>query len=341
MALEPISPMITTQNRPSPFPFEFIQPQLDVVEDQIRAQAAAFDPAVEGYVAYVCNTSGKRIRPALSILSGGACNNLNDRHLTLGVVLELIHVATLVHDDIIDGAELRRDMPTANAKWGSSLSVLLGDCLFAHALELATSFDEPAISRKIARAANDVCQGEVVQTQRRFDLHLSVDKYLKIIEMKTASLFACAMELGAALSGADKERQDLMKEFGRKTGTAYQIYDDCIDLVGDEKVVGKTLGTDLTKGKLTLPILHLIAEASESQRAKLNRMIIQNEPIDISVLAGIADYQGAIGKALDFAGDLIESARADLHGLPDNTYTDGLTQITLFMDSLLYRCRTA
>jgi octaprenyl-diphosphate synthase len=333
--------MITTQNRPSPFPFAFIQPHLDEVEDQIRAQASCFDPAVEGYVAYVCNTSGKRIRPALSILSGGACGHLSKNHLTLGVILELIHVATLVHDDIIDGAELRRDMPTANAKWGSSLSVLLGDCLFAHALELATSFDDAAISRKIARAANDVCQGEVIQTQRRFDLQLSIDQYLKIIEMKTASLFSCAMELGATLSGATDDRRHLMKEFGTKTGTAYQIYDDCIDLVGDEKVVGKTLGTDLAKGKLTLPILHLISEASESQRAKLNRMIIQNEPIDISVLAGIADYQGAIGKALSFAGELIESARGDLEGLADNPHTDGLIQITHFMDSLMDRCRTA
>ncbi|MEM8955539.1 MAG: polyprenyl synthetase family protein [Verrucomicrobiota bacterium] len=334
--------MITAPNRTSaPFPFEFIQPHLDQVEEQIRAQATAFDPAVEGYVAYVCNTSGKRIRPALSILSGGACGNLTDQHLTLGVILELIHVATLVHDDIIDGAELRRDMPTAEAKWGSSLSVLLGDCLFAHALELATSFDDPAFCRTIARSANAVCQGEILQTQRRFDLKLQIDEYLKIIEMKTASLFACAMELGASLAQADRERSFLMHEFGRKTGTAYQIYDDCIDLVGDEKVVGKTLGTDLARGKLTLPILHLISEAGEDQRAKLNRMIIQNEPIDITVLAGIADYQGAVGKALHFAADLIDSARDDLAGLPDNDYAEGLLHITTFLESLLERCRAA
>ncbi|MEM7147098.1 MAG: polyprenyl synthetase family protein [Verrucomicrobiota bacterium] len=334
--------MITAQNRStSPFPFDFIQPQLDEVEAQIRAQAKTFDPAVEGYVAYVCNTSGKRIRPALSILSGGACNNLNSQHLTLGVILELIHVATLVHDDIIDGAELRREMPTADAKWGSSLSVLLGDCLFAHALELATSFDDSAICRAIARSANAVCQGEIIQTQRRFDLKLNIDDYLDIIEKKTASLFACAMELGATLAGADENRRHLMHEFGRKTGTAYQIYDDCIDLVGDENLVGKTLGTDLARGKLTLPILHLISEAGEEQRAKLNRMIIQNEPIDISVLAGIADYQGAVGNALRYAGDLIESARADLAGLPENEHAEGLRQITFFMDSLLEQCRTA
>ena len=288
------------------FPFELVQHQLEKVESQIRDQARSFDPAVEGYVAYVVNSSGKRIRPALSVLGGGATGEISDGHLKLGVILELIHIATLVHDDIMDGADMRREMPTACARWGNSLSVLLGDCLFAHALELATEFDDLTISRKISRAANEVCTGEILQTQRQFDLKLSFEDYFEIIRMKTAALFAVALELAAFLNGKSDSVQAAMKAYGEKLGTAYQIYDDCIDLVGDESVIGKTLGTDLAKGKLTLPILNLIARATENQREKLNRMLIQQEPIDVGVLAGIADYEGAIEEAiwhwLRFAG---------------------------------------
>jgi len=172
------------------FPFELIQPQLERVEVSIREQIRAFDPSLEPYVAYVCNTSGKRIRPSLSILVGGAFGAVQEDHIKIGVILELIHMATLVHDDIIDGATTRRMVPTSNAKWGSGLSVLLGDALFSHALTLATEFDSIAICRKVGRAAREVCQGEIIQTQRRFDLSLTKADYFRIIEMKTGALFA-------------------------------------------------------------------------------------------------------------------------------------------------------
>ncbi|MEZ5300858.1 MAG: polyprenyl synthetase family protein [Verrucomicrobiales bacterium] len=321
------------------FPFELIRADLSRVEDEIREQARAFDPAVEGYVSYVCNTSGKRIRPALALLAGGACGGSNPDHRKLGTVLELIHIATLVHDDIMDGASVRRGMPTASAKWGNALSVLLGDCLFAHALTLTSEFEDRAISRKISQAAADVCQGEIIQTQRRFDLSLKVDEYLRIISMKTAALFASATELGARLSGASEEVQAGMREFGDALGTAYQIYDDCLDLVGDEAVVGKTLGTDLAKGKLTLPVLNLINRATDSQRAKINRMLLEKEPIELPVLAGIADYEGAIDAAVDFARDLLVGARKNLLPLGGNDFAEGLDRVVGYLDDLLVGCR--
>ncbi|HEX5791017.1 MAG TPA: polyprenyl synthetase family protein, partial [Luteolibacter sp.] len=146
------------------FPFELVRPQLERVEVAIRDQIRLFDPAVEPYVAYVCNTSGKRIRPALAALVGGATGGVSDDHVKLGVIMELIHMATLVHDDIIDGADTRRMVPTANAKWGNSLSVLLGDALFSHALTLATDFGCIEISRQVGNASREVCQGEIIQT---------------------------------------------------------------------------------------------------------------------------------------------------------------------------------
>ena len=321
------------------FPFELVKDKLSQVAEQIAAQAQAFDPAVEGYISYVCETSGKRIRPALAILAGGATGGTTDDHLKLSTILELIHLATLVHDDIMDGADTRRGEPTASAKWGNSLSVLLGDCLFAHALTLSTEFGDSEVSRKIARAAADVCTGEIIQTQRRFDLNLKVSEYYKIIEMKTAALFAIATELGARLNGTSEETQANLYDFGLKLGTAYQIYDDCLDLVGDEEVVGKTLGTDLKKGKLTLPLLNLIREATETQKAKLNKLLLQDEPLETSVLAGIADYEGALESALDEARELLAGARASLVGLEESDYRQALVQVTNYVDSLLDDCQ--
>jgi octaprenyl-diphosphate synthase len=327
-----------TANAPV-FPFELIREDLQVVEAAIRDQAKAFDPAVEGYVAYVCQTAGKRIRPALALMAGGATGGKNAHHTRLSVILELVHIASLVHDDIMDGADIRRAQPTAVAKWGSSLSVLLGDSLFAYALELATEFDDTHVCRTIAKASRDVCTGEILQTQRRFDFNLSVADYLKMIEMKTAALFAAAAELGARLNQQPEAIQTALRDYGLKLGTAYQIYDDCLDIVGDEKTVGKTLRTDLARGKLTLPILYLLEGATEAQKQKLSRMLLKGEPMDTTILASIADYEGAVERAVKFAQDLLASAREDLIGLAATPHKQALNDIVGYLHSLLDQCR--
>jgi octaprenyl-diphosphate synthase len=329
----------STPARSDLFPFELVRPELERVEVAIREQVRGFDPAVEPYVAYICNTSGKRIRPALAILAGGACGGVTDDHLKIGVILELIHMATLVHDDIMDGANTRRMVPTANAKWGNALSVLLGDTLFSHALTLATDFNSIDICRKVGNAAREVCQGEIIQTQRRFDLTFTKAEYFRVIGMKTGALFAAATGLAGNLSGITPDTESRLFDYGMKLGTAYQIYDDCLDLVGSEEVVGKTLRTDLIKGKLTLPILNLLETASESQRMKLNKRIIDQEPLDLPVLLGIAEYEGAVERAIDTALALLEESRRDLDPLGSSPYADALVQITWFLAGLLEKCR--
>jgi octaprenyl-diphosphate synthase len=244
-----------------------------------------------------------------------------------------------VHDDIMDGANLRREMPTAAAKWGNALSVLLGDSLFAYALELATQFDDSAICRRIAKASRDVCTGEIIQTQRRFDFNLTMEEYFHIIELKTAALFAAATEIGALLNHESEAVVAAMLNYGVKLGTAYQIYDDCIDLVGDEKAIGKTLGTDLAKGKLTLPMLYLLRDATEAQRTKLHRMVLKGEPMDTTILAGIADYEGAIERAVGTAKQLLEEARAGIICLKSSRYQEALVTIVGYLDGLLDQCR--
>ena len=330
------SPKSTPSNL---YPTELVKPHLEQVEAAIRDQVRAFDPAIEPYVAYVCNTSGKRIRPTLAILTGGATGGVTEDHTKLGVIMELIHMATLVHDDIIDGADTRRMVPTANAKWGNSLSVLLGDALFAHALTLATDFGCIDICRKVGNASSEVCQGEIIQTQRRFDLTFTKEDYYKVIGMKTGALFASSCGLAARLSGKDETVEDRLYDYGMKLGTVYQIYDDCLDLVGSEDVVGKTLRTDLEKGKLTLPILNLLETATEAQRVKLNKRILAEEPLDLPVLLGIAEYEGALESAVDTAIGMLGECREDLSLLNAGEHADALEQITYFLEGLLNDCR--
>ncbi len=324
---------------PELFPFDFIRPHIEKVEKQISEQVRNFDPGVEPYMEYICETSGKRIRPALCALTGGATGGVTGEHINLGVILELIHMATLVHDDIIDGASSRRKVPTANAKWGNGMAVLLGDALFSHALKLSTDFDNIEISRAISLASREVCQGEILQTQRRFDLNLTKKDYFKMIEMKTGALFAAACQLAAMISGSTKTVSDAMFDYGMKLGTAYQIYDDVVDLIGSEDQIGKTLGTDLEKGKLTLPILNLLERANPRQKEQLSKRIIEQQPLDLTVLVGIAEYEGSMADAIDTAAQIVEEARDTLMFLDDSDYTDAMRNITLFVDQLLDGCR--
>jgi octaprenyl-diphosphate synthase len=315
--------------------FALIQPQLDAAEAMVHAQTEAFDPAIRGYVLYACQTQGKRLRPALALLSAGATGEISTRHQSLAVIIELIHLATLVHDDILDGADVRRGQPTANARWGSTISVLLGDCLFAHALELATQFDDPEISRRIARASSAVCTGEILQTQRRFDLNLSVADYYRIIELKTAALFGAAAELGACLNDSSAETSAALKRYGLKIGVAYQVYDDLLDLAGDEAAAGKTLGTDLKKGKLTLPILELLRASQNGQHENLTRMILHGEENDLRGLCDAARQAGAIEAAARAGCELIEDGVRQLDVLPDSPYRDALVAVGQRLSAML------
>jgi len=304
-----------------------VQPHLEEVETRIAQQGAAFDPALEGYVVYAVGSRGKRLRPLLALLAGGASGNINSNHVDLAVIVELIHIATLVHDDVMDEAERRRAQPTANARWGNSLSVLLGDCLFAHALTLSTNFENADISRAIARTAGTVCSGEMIQTQRRFDLNLTVQDYLRIVEMKTGSLFSTAAELAALISEAEPNVIETFKNFGIQVGTAYQIYDDCVDLAGSESATGKTLGTDLRKGKFTMPVLIFLRSASEFERERCCQLVLEERVEEMIALLKNGASNGALNESIDAGSDLIRDAQCTLDGIASNPYADALISL--------------
>jgi octaprenyl-diphosphate synthase len=235
-----------------------VDPFLKAVIHRLQEQIQEFDPDIATYAQYALTGQGKQLRPALVALSAEATGKLNDDHVMVAVIIEMVHLATLVHDDVMDEASLRRGRPTLAANWGNEISVLLGDCLFAHAVKLAASFPTPEICRAVASATNTVCAGEILQTQLRKNFELSRAEYFKVVSMKTGELFALSCDLGAFLSGSPDRHRTALRKYGMDIGTAYQVYDDCLDLFGTEADAGKSLGTDLAKGKLTLPMLYLL-----------------------------------------------------------------------------------
>jgi octaprenyl-diphosphate synthase len=305
-----------------------VKPELEMVEERLRFQVQEFDPGISGYVSYALDSNGKRIRPALALLAAHASGKSTPEHVDLAVVVELIHLATLVHDDIMDGASKRRGKPTAYAKWGAELSVLLGDCLFCHALKLSLSFSDPSIGRRIAAAANEVCSGEILQTQRRFDLKLGIPEYLKIISMKTGALFRISTELAAVLNGCRPDEILALRNYGDSLGIAYQIYDDCLDLVGTEGATGKTVGTDLAKGKLTLPLLHVLAQVGDAQeQERLHSIILHgSEENRVELLAQVVE-RGGLKNAVRRIQGFLDQAVAALQVLPKSGYRDTLEGI--------------
>ena len=219
-----------------------VEPFLEAVGRRLAKQVEAFDPDIVRYADYALNGQGKHLRAALVALTAKALGKVNDAHVTVAVIIEMVHLATLVHDDVIDEADIRRGRPTLAANWSNEIAVLFGDCLFAHALKLAASFPTPEVCRAVAMATNTVCSGEILQLQHQRDFHFTREKYFKVLEMKTAELFALSCELSAGLSGVSSERQMALRRFGLAFGTAYQVYDDCVDLFGSEAVAGKSLG---------------------------------------------------------------------------------------------------
>lgn len=332
-----ISPTIA-RTRPR-LAFDLVRPQIKQVNRIIQAQVEAFDPEIVPHMDYICRTSGKRIRPALAILTGGAIlGTPKDEHMKIGVILELIHMATLLHDDVIDKADTRRDRKTPNALWGNRTAILLGDALFSHAMNMATEFDRTDIYLEVGTALRDVCQGEIKQAKSRFNLELTEAAYYQIIEMKTGALFAAATRLPATFERVSQELIRALNDVGMILGTAYQIYDDCLDLVGDDKMAGKTLRTDLENGKLTLPLIHILNQASQPQRAEVLHHITKSNRLDLDLLAEIYPFDKAIDYAVDQGVEKLNIARNQLATLPKNRYQQALLEITDSMEGLLLRC---
>jgi octaprenyl-diphosphate synthase len=297
---------------------DLIGTELREVEQFFLDEVTSRHPFVSEVLEHMAGYRGKRLRPVLLLLSGLACGGLEQPHLVLAAVVEMIHTATLVHDDVLDEATTRRHVATVNSRWTNETSVLLGDYLFTHAFHLASSFGDATACRMIGRATNIVCEGEMAQVADRGNMSLTEEQYLDIIEAKTAELCAISCYLGGHYAGASPAVCDALDGFGRSLGIAFQIADDLLDVAGSEQTTGKSLGTDLTKQKLTLPVIHLLGQVSARRSAEIRELLSRPDQHTRSALLPILESTGALRYARSRADEFTVAARQHLAALPES-----------------------
>ena len=321
----PVTPLLQTLYAP-------IAAELEQAEEILRDQLASQDPYVDQLVKYGFRLGGKRLRPALLLLSAKACGKATAEHAVLAAVVEMIHTATLVHDDVLDEASMRRQLATVNSRWDNETSVLLGDFLFTHAFHLASTLPSNYACRTIGKATNKVCEGELRQKGNRGDFLISEAVYYSIIEAKTAELCACACELGGHFAGADAALTHNMSAYGRHLGVAFQIVDDVLDLWGDEAATGKSLGTDLAKQKATLPVIRLLSSSSPRQQSEILDMLETAEGDQRrELLLPYLDRSDAREYSQAAAQRHVDSAAASIVALPDSPAKEVLAALPHFI----------
>ena len=317
---------------------KLINKELQKVRDEIAAQTENFDPHVREYMRRVCRGQGKMLRPGLVLLTAAATGGIKREHIVFAALLEMTHMSSLIHDDVLDKADTRRDQPTPNALWGNELAVLLGDTLMAQAIVMGTEIGGSKFCRKMAIAMRDLCQGEVEQSSRLWDAEMSRADYYEIIRKKTATLFAIAMSGAAYLQGMDDEMVEQLNRMGTLLGISYQIYDDCLDLTGTDEDAGKTLGTDAEKGKLTLPVFFLMESSCEDVAEQVRTAIERHEEIDYAALRGTEAFAEAVRLSVAEGLARNEEAREVLWLLPDTKARKALAEMTYRLDDLLRDC---
>jgi octaprenyl-diphosphate synthase len=301
--------------------FALLAPHMAELDRFLHGQLGAFEPEIRSMVDYCIDTSGKRIRPALVFLSGwrgpvAEPAQVQPELVRVAAVVELVHLATLVHDDIMDEADVRRSRRTAAREFGPTAAVLLGDALFAHALHLATEFPTTEICAAVSDSTRRVCAGEIVQTLRRGSTNITRADYQRIVDLKTAELFRVSCFLGARLAGFAPDYVEAASRFGRHLGIAYQIYDDLVDFFGEEKRIGKTLGTDLASGKLTLPLLTLLERLPSAEAEALRAEITGERPPQLALRLQQMSEHGVFGVVAESVQTEIAAATAALRGRP-------------------------
>jgi octaprenyl-diphosphate synthase len=300
-----------------------------IIVDQLISD----QPLISDLCAHVQRFRGKMLRPALLLLTGRACGRLRDEHCVLAALVELIHIATLVHDDVLDEADIRRRAATVNRLWGTQQAVLMGDFVYSQAYQLCSGMDSLHAARVIGKTAVTICEGEMMQVAQRGNYDISEDVYLDIITRKTAALVETSCYLGAYYAGADEQTVHRMRTFGLSLGIAFQIIDDLLDLTGDESQVGKSLGRDVSEGELTLPLIRCLASGSESEQRRLRKLLDGNGTTRHREIAAILHASECLDYAYDLARAHVDTARECLATLPDSPARESLSVMAEFVIS--------
>jgi octaprenyl-diphosphate synthase len=313
----------TRVSKPSALPLTLVAADLQESERIFDEALNPFRTRFGTIVNHLKHYRGKRLRPILLHLAGNACGNLTRAHHVLGAVVEMVHTATLVHDDVLDEADTRRHVRTVNSLWGTRTSLLLGDMLFSAAFRLCSTVDATACEW-VGAATNRVCSGELLQVSQAGNLDLAEETYFEIVAGKTGALTECCTRLGARYGGASQDTIERLADFGRNLGIAFQIADDVLDLNGDELSAGKTLGTDVKQQKLTLPLIRAMHQLTVDDRERLREALRGGARRDVNDLLATTD---ALDAARSEARRFALAARRALSVLPASSYRTALEQI--------------
>jgi len=307
-----------------------VSADLAAVDNLIRDRLDSDVLLIRSIAEHIIGGGGKRLRPALLILAAKAGGYVGSKHIELAAVVEFIHTATLLHDDVVDESDLRRGKKTANAEYGNAASVLVGDFLYSRAFQMMVSAGQMRIMKVLADATNAIAEGEVLQLLNTHNSAISELEYLQIIHRKTAKLFEAAAQLGAILSNVTTNIETGLARYGMHLGTAFQLIDDVLDYSGDATTIGKNLGDDLNEGKPTLPLIHVL-QSGAPELAKVVRNAIEQGGRDgfENVLAAIKTT-GSLDYAIDVARREIEHACSALNSLPQSNFKDCLLELAVF-----------
>jgi len=309
--------------------WEYYKSDLEQAEAKINDALKTVAPAISMVGNYLLSSGGKRIRPFLAILSSKLFDVNGDNVSTLACSVEFIHTASLIHDDVVDGASIRRGKPSAHSLYGNQLVVLVGDFLYANALRLANLLKRQTIMDALCNATAKMSEGELVQLSKKGSINMTMDDYIKIIRGKTAILMSAACKSGAVLGNASQKQEDALESFGLKFGYAFQMADDILDYMAEEKKLGKSLGKDLEEGKITLPLIYLLQDTGTDETEEIVK-ILKSETLtetDLAYILHLFHKHDTIEKSFNKANDILNEAKEELDYFEDSTAKQSLLTI--------------
>lgn len=311
-----------------------IKEEMNQVEQVLLKNLETNIPLLNSVSQYILKSGGKRFRPALLLLSAAVAGEINDKTYAAAAVIEYIHTATLLHDDVVDNADLRRSKKAARSIWGNEASVLVGDYLFTISFKYLAEFEDVELIRLLSLATTDMAKGEIIQLQRNND-HATEEEYLSIIQFKTASLIATAMSLGAKIAGADKEMQSSLYNCGMNLGMAFQMIDDALDYNLEKAKTGKSIGTDLKERKITLPLSHLIYNSNQEDKETVVKILDKEiiEDSDVTNIHGLMLKYESIQYTQQRAMKYTQNAKDSISALPESAYRKSIEQLADFIIS--------
>jgi len=309
---------------------ELIAADLRAVDEVIRDRLDSDVVLVRQVADYIIGGGGKRLRPTLVILAAGACGYTGRHHLQLAAVVEFIHTATLLHDDVVDDSQMRRGRSTANSAFGDAAAVLVGDFLYSRAFQMMVQVQNMRVMEVLADATNTIAEGEVMQLMHVHNADVTETDYLRVIRSKTAKLFEAAGRLGGIVAGVPRTQEDALSEYGMHLGTAFQLVDDILDYSGDLAQTGKNLGDDLSEGKATLPLIRAMCKGGAEQSALIRKAIVEGGLSDFGPVMRAMEETGALEYTRRQAEDSAQRARAVIAGLPHSKYKDCLLELAAF-----------